>query len=59
MTDLRDPWFFNPAEHVEISVYGNLTKCACSWVGSNFKMHLVAMQATYDVLKACVIEEES
>ena len=57
--ETSDPEFFNPCAHVEISVYQGLTKCACSWVGMNFAMHLIAMQATYDVLKEHVIEEEA
>jgi hypothetical protein len=55
----EDPEFFNPAAHVKVEFYnGGLYKCACTWVGMNFDMHLVAMQATYDVLAECVIEEE-
>jgi len=59
MVDRSDPEFFNPCEHVRVqSPYVNAAKCACSWVGGNFDMHLAAMQATYDVMGVYKIEEE-
>lgn len=63
MVDHADPEFFNPAAHVRVQgnpeTYRGLSKCACSWVGVNFDMHLIAMHTTYDVLVAHEIQEEN